>query len=65
MSMIKKGTTRDRIVISSTIYVCKCGHTEINKVEANLCPKCGELMSLVSAQSDTTKDKKEDGIANG
>jgi len=65
MSMIKKGTTRNRVIISSTIYVCKCGHTEINKVEANLCPKCGEPMSLVSSQPDVTEDEKEDGTANG
>lgn len=51
MSMIKRGTTKSKITVSSVIYVCGCGHTEMGKGKgrSKKCPKCGEMMDAVSS----------------
>lgn len=51
MSMIKRGTTKGKITVSSVVYVCQCGHTEMGKGKgkSKKCPKCGEMMDAVSS----------------
>jgi len=54
MSILKKGTTESKVVVSSLIYVCACGYTEMGSAEGSqskVCPKCGETMSIISSQS--------------
>ena len=58
MSMIKKGVTKSRIVVSSLIYVCECGHTELGdsgKRKHKKCPKCGGKMSAISSENEDKK----------
>lgn len=55
MAIYKRGKCSDsNVKVSSSVYVCSdCGHTEIanGKRKTKKCPKCGEIMSLVSNEN--------------
>lgn len=60
MTMIKRGTTKSRVIVSSSIYVCGCGHTEMAsslKKKSKKCPKCGEIMNLMAGQDEKIEEK--------
>jgi len=61
MTINKRGTCSSSVVISSAVYVCKkCGHTIIVKNDENgsqKCPKCDELMELVSSNAEAVDNK--------
>jgi predicted RNA-binding Zn-ribbon protein involved in translation (DUF1610 family) len=43
MSMVKRGTTKGKMVVSETIIECpNCGHKEVGR--SKKCPKCGAKM---------------------
>jgi len=61
MSMIKRGTIKGKITVSSLVYVCKCGHTEMGKgrSKSKKCPKCGEIMDAISSENGDEEEDKE------
>jgi len=60
MSMIKRATSREKVVVSSLVYICdKCGYTEMgtsSRKKSKKCPECGEKMNAVV--SNDIEDKE-------
>jgi hypothetical protein len=56
MTMIKKGTCRSSVSVSSKVYVCDgCGYTKMAASESGMdkeCPKCHSKMSMISSGSE-------------
>jgi len=72
MSMIKRGSTQSKIVISDTVLICNaCGHTlcsseaSLEKVASAVhkCPECGKDMVYVSASAELEESKETDAPA--
>jgi len=61
MTMIKRGTCSSISVISSSVYACSCGHTEIitseNPDVEKKCPKCGEIMRIISTACESKPEE--------
>ena len=57
MAIYKTGkcsSSKCEVKVSPSVYVCSdCGHTEMatGKRKTKKCPKCGEIMNLVSNEN--------------
>lgn len=65
MTLYKTSTTDSKIIVSSSVYLCECGYTEIIKENdeidiENLCPECGEKMEIVSSSTECKDEEKPD-----
>jgi rubrerythrin len=62
MSIIKSGTIKSTVIVSSSVYSCnKCGHTEIadnSFMVGKKCPKCNENMEIISSQTESLPEEK-------
>ena len=55
MTLYKRATCSSQLVTSSAVYVCNgCDYTEMAKTASasKKCPKCGEMLTVVSANAE-------------
>tara|TARA_R110000824_G_scaffold8450_2_gene38455 strand:+ start:13425 stop:13643 length:219 start_codon:yes stop_codon:yes gene_type:complete len=61
MTLYKSSKIDQIVIISSSVYLCSCGHTETTtgEIEEKECLECGKTMSIVSSSTETKDDETD------
>ena len=60
MTLYKKSEIDPHVIVSSSVYLCSCGHTEMTKEileDDKVCKECGEKMSVISSSTEELEDE--------